>query len=84
MKTLTRFLDPSRYLQLVRGVWAKGKKRRGESQEKIFLNVILSPSVMFTLCVGFFILGGIQGIGVYLLLLGCMFFIDLAADEKML
>lgn len=45
---------------------------------------MLDPLVMFTFCSGFYLLGGVPGIGVYLLILGCMFFIDLASDEKKL
>ena len=45
---------------------------------------MLDPLVMFTFCAGFFFLGGIQGIGVYLIILGCMFFIDLADEGKKL
>jgi hypothetical protein len=45
---------------------------------------MLDPLVMFVFCSGFYLLGGVQGIGVYLLLLGCMFFIDMAVDEKKL
>ena len=45
---------------------------------------MLDPLVMFTFCAGFYLLGGIQGMGVYFLILGSMFFIDLAADEKKL
>jgi len=45
---------------------------------------MLDPLVMFSFCSGFFLLGGVPGVGVYLLLLGCMFFVDLASDEKKL
>ena len=84
MKTLTRFLAPSHYLQLVKNVWDKGKKRRSASKDRSFLKLMLDPLVMFTFCSGFFLLGGVPGVGVYLLLLGCMFFVDLASDEKKL
>lgn len=84
MKTLTRFLAPSHYLQLVKNVWVKEKKRRSASKDRSFLKLMLDPLVMFTFCSGFFLLGGVPGIGVYLLLLGCMFFIDLAVDQKKL
>jgi len=84
MKTLTRFLAPSHYLQLVKNVWDKRKKRISVSKDRSFLKIMLDPLVMFTFCSGFFLLGGVPGVGVYLLLLGCMFFVDLAVDEKKL
>jgi len=84
MRTLIKFSEKDIY-QPIKSRWSVRKEKiREEKNKKSFLKLMLDRSVMFTLCVGFFILGGIQGIGVYLLLLGCMFFIDLAADEKML
>jgi hypothetical protein len=84
MKTLKKSLDRSHYLQSVKNVWGKGKKRRSASKDTSFLKLMFDPIVMFTLCSGFFLLGGVPGIGVYLLLLGCMFFVDLASDENKL
>jgi hypothetical protein len=45
---------------------------------------MFDPLVMLAFCSGFYLLGGVQGMGVYFLLLGCMFFVDLAADGKKL
>ena len=81
---MKKSLDRSHYLQSVKNVWGKGKKRRSASKDKSFLKLMLDPLVMFTFCSGFYLLGGVPGIGVYLLILGCMFFIDLADDQKKL
>lgn len=45
---------------------------------------MLDPLVMFAFCSGFYLLGGVPGMGVYFVLLGFMFFVDLAVDEKKL
>jgi hypothetical protein len=84
MKTLTRFLAPSHYLQLVKNVWTKEEKRKSASKDRSFLKLMLDPLVMFAFCSGFYLLGGVPGMGVYFVLLGFMFFIDMAVDEKKL
>jgi hypothetical protein len=84
MKTLTRFLAPSHYLQLVKSVWTKERKKRSANKDRSFLKLMFDPLVMLAFCSGFYLLGGVQGMGVYFLLLGCMFFVDLAADGKKL
>lgn len=84
MKTLTRFLAPSHYLQLVKKVWTKERKKRSVDQGKLFLELATDPAVAFTMCLGFYFLGGFQGAGVYLLILSFMYFINLAINKKKL
>jgi len=84
MKTLTRFLAPSHYLQLVKNVWTKERRKRSVDQGKEFLELVTDPAVTFPMCLGFYFLGGFQGAGVYLLILSFMYLIDLAIRKKKL